>query len=274
MFHSHTLFSSFTIFSHCLSIVSVARVSALYCCRSGPYVMCGSRFQEVVVLLLLLSSIVANSQSLSSSSSSSRRYRSWCPCFLVNLLIDRVYCISLTLGMGVRRWYISDWSMMRNGLRPVDLIAANQRVFSAVGALKEPTNYGTVDSLFSSLSLSVFYPVAAAAATANVRVFLFSFFSSVVWCVWYTLRMLYLLNIFSLLLIAAKGNREREREGERAKKGTRGLLISSLLRSAKTGFCSSAVSSARALLRFKNRDRGTYSDTRRVYFYTLIYQAV
>ena len=73
--------------------------------------------------------------------------------------------------------------MMRNGLRPVDLIAANQRVFSAVGALKEPTNYGTVDSLFSSLSLSVFYPVAAAAtaaATANVRVFLFSFFSSVV----------------------------------------------------------------------------------------------
>ena len=226
MFHSHTLFSSFTIFSHCLSIVSVARVAALYCCRSGPYVMCGSRFQEVVVvvlLLLLLSSIVANSQSLSSSSSS-RRYRSWCPCFLVNLLIDRVYCISLTLGMGVKRWYISDWSMMRNGLRPVDLIAANQRVFSAVGALKEPTNYGTVDSLFSSLSLSVFYPVAAAAATANVRVFLFSFFSSVVWCVWYTLRMLYLLNIFSLLLIAAKGDREREREreGERAKKGREG----------------------------------------------------
>jgi len=48
------------------------------------------------------------------------------------------------------------------------------------------------------------------------------------------------------------------RSRERAKKGTRGLLISSLLRSA-TGFCSSAVSSARALLRFKNRDRGTFS---------------
>jgi len=119
--------------------------------------------------------------------------------------------------MGVRRWYISDWSMMRNGLRTAGWFDCGQSE-SLLSSRSTKRTDQLWDSRFLILfSLSVFYPVAAAAAAANVRVFLFSFLDSrvVVWCVWYTLRMLYLLNIFSLLLIAAKGDREREPKRER-----------------------------------------------------------